>query len=86
MYDKYGPEILFFGCSVLSGLGVGLLASFRFITWTCSSTESAQVNVSRDNLLPESDEENEEISERSSILRTDCDYGTSRLNTGIQNS
>ena len=86
MYDTYGPEILFFGCSALSALGVGLLASFRLITWTCSSTESAQVNESRDNLLPESDQENEEISERSSILRTDCGYGTTHLNTGIQNS
>ena len=86
MYDTYGPETLFFSCCVLSGLGVGLLASFRLITRTRSSSESAQLNESQDKLLPETDQEDDEISERRPILRTDCDYGTTPLNTSIQSS
>ena len=88
MYDTYGPETLFFSCCVLSGLGVFLLALFRLITRTRSSSESAQlhVNESQDKLSPEADQENDGISERRPILRTDCDYGTTPLNTSIQNS
>ena len=86
MYDTYGPETLFFSCCVLSGFGVFLLGSFRLITRNCSSSESAQLNESQDKLLPETDQEDDEISERRPILRTDCDYGTTPLNTSIQSS
>ena len=62
------------------------LDCFDLITRNCSSSESAQLNESQDKLLPETDQENDEISERRPILRTDCDYGTTPLNTSIQNS
>ncbi len=48
VYDSYGPQLLFWGCAVLSGVGMAILAISRLIVITCIRSDAGQVDITED--------------------------------------
>ncbi len=80
VYDTYGPQVLFWSCAVLSGVGMAILATSRLIVIACMRSEAAEPAGSTEDLTVGDTDNIQEENTEPDAYTEDCDGDPDRGN------